>query len=60
VQDAVVEDAPDLSEYAIYLCGSPQMVRDARAAFIARGASVEHIYSDSFNFQHQLLPELAV
>lgn len=51
VQDAVLADLDDLSEPAFYLCGSPAMIADAKAAFIGRGASVDHIYSDSFVFQ---------
>jgi CDP-4-dehydro-6-deoxyglucose reductase len=51
VQDAVARDIPDLSEHSIYLCGSPAMIHDAKAAFLARGASVDHIYADGFNFQ---------
>ncbi|MDQ0140790.1 2Fe-2S iron-sulfur cluster-binding protein [Cupriavidus necator] len=52
VHDAALADLGDLSEYAIYLCGSPHMIRDARAAFIAHGASPDHLYADSFTFQH--------
>jgi CDP-4-dehydro-6-deoxyglucose reductase len=52
VQDAVLAEVEDLSEYAIYLCGSPNMVASAKAAFIAAGASLNHIYADSFLFQH--------
>ncbi len=52
VQDAVVAEIEDLSEYAIYLCGSPTMVSAAKALFVARGASLNHIYADSFLFQH--------
>ncbi|MFJ4291518.1 2Fe-2S iron-sulfur cluster-binding protein [Cupriavidus sp. NPDC089707] len=52
VHDAALADLGDLSEHAIYLCGSPDMIRDARAAFLARGASPDHIYADSFTFQH--------
>ena len=51
VQDAIVDDVPELSEHAIYLCGSPNMIRDAKTAFLKRGASLDHIYSDSFEFQ---------
>lgn len=54
VQDAAAEDIEDFSEYAIYLCGSPEMVRAAKGAFVGRGASPNHIYSDSFFFQHNL------
>ena len=52
VQDAVIAEIEDLSEYAIYLCGSPTMVASAKSAFIEQGASLNHIYSDSFLFQH--------
>lgn len=51
VQQAVLEDIGDLSEHAIYLCGSPVMVGDAKQAFLARGASIHHLYADSFGFQ---------
>lgn len=52
VQEAVTAEIEDLSEYAIYLCGSPTMVAAAKALFIASGASLNHIYADSFLFQH--------
>lgn len=52
VQDAVVEDIEDIEEHAIYLCGSPGMISSAKSLFLARGASVNHIYTDSFLFQH--------
>lgn len=51
VQDAVLADHADMSEHSIYLCGSPTMISDAKKAFLARGASVDHIYVDGFNFQ---------
>lgn len=54
VQDIAIEDIPEFSEYAIYLCGSPEMVMAAKVAFIDRGASINHIYADSFFFQHNL------
>ena len=52
VQDAVVEDVDDIEEHAIYLCGSPGMISAAKGLFLGRGASVNHIYTDSFLFQH--------
>jgi len=52
VQDAVVAAHPDLSEHALYLCGSPVMIADASRAFVAHGASVRYLYVDSFTFQH--------
>lgn len=54
VQDAAAEDIEDFSEYGIYLCGSPPMVGAAKRLFLARGASLNHIYADSFLFQHNL------
>jgi CDP-4-dehydro-6-deoxyglucose reductase, E3 len=52
VQDAVLADLGDLSEYSIYMCGSPAMISDAKQAFLARGAVLDHIYTDGFSFQH--------
>ncbi|ABE31134.1 2Fe-2S iron-sulfur cluster binding domain protein [Paraburkholderia xenovorans LB400] len=52
VQHAVCEDFADLSEYAVYLCGSPTMINDARRHFLEKGASINHLYADSFTFQH--------
>ncbi|WP_151446187.1 2Fe-2S iron-sulfur cluster-binding protein [Lacisediminimonas profundi] len=56
VQDAIAMDFDDLSEHAIYLCGAPEMVHQAKSAFIVRGASIDHLYADTFNFAHQLEP----
>jgi CDP-4-dehydro-6-deoxyglucose reductase len=47
----VLADLDDLSDHAIYLCGSPTMIADAKIAFASRGASVDYIYADSFVFQ---------
>lgn len=54
VQDAVASDFDDLSEHAMYLCGSPTMINDARRLFTERGADASFIYADAFNFQHDL------
>ncbi|MEN4922342.1 2Fe-2S iron-sulfur cluster-binding protein [Achromobacter spanius] len=54
VQQAVMEDHDDLSEHAIYLCGAPEMIRQAKSLLAARGASLDHMYADSFTFQHEL------
>jgi CDP-4-dehydro-6-deoxyglucose reductase, E3 len=51
VQHAVAQDLPDLSDYAIYLCGSAAMVADAKAAFIAGGAEERFVHTDSYTFQ---------
>lgn len=52
VQHQVCRDHPDLSEHAVYLCGSPQMIQEAREMLIQQGALDEYIYADAFNFQH--------
>jgi CDP-4-dehydro-6-deoxyglucose reductase len=59
VQQAVMEDFDDLSEHAIYLCGSPAMIADAKREFLARNASIDHLYSDSFTFQSAAEPQAA-
>lgn len=53
VQQAVAEDVADFSEYAIYLCGSPGMIHDAKALFLARGAEPAHVYAEGFSFQRR-------
>lgn len=53
VQQAVLEDHAEMSEHSVYLCGSPVMISDAKKAFLAKGASVDHLYVDGFNFQSQ-------
>lgn len=51
VQQAVLSDHADVSEHAIYLCGSPAMIRDARAALLQAGASAAHLYAEAFTAQ---------
>jgi len=57
VQDAIVADFDDLSEHAIYLCGSPMMIADALPAFLDRGAARERIYTEGFIVQTRTGPE---
>ncbi|MDG9970134.1 2Fe-2S iron-sulfur cluster-binding protein [Achromobacter mucicolens] len=54
VQEAVLADHADLSEHAFYLCGAPEMIRQAKSLLAERGASLDHLYADSFTFQHAL------
>jgi CDP-4-dehydro-6-deoxyglucose reductase len=51
VQQAVLEDLGELSEHAIYLCGSPAMISDAKNTFASHGADLACVYADSFVFQ---------
>ncbi|HEY1856330.1 hypothetical protein [Acidocella sp.] len=48
VQDAVLADIPDLSEYSTYLCGAPAIIVDAKQKFLARGASSSNFYVEGF------------
>jgi CDP-4-dehydro-6-deoxyglucose reductase len=52
VQDTIGAELDDLSEHAIYLCGSPIMIADAKRAFAGRGASLDHIYCEGFTLQN--------
>lgn len=54
VQEAVAQDFDDLSEHSLYLCGAPEMIQDAKTVFAQRGADLDHLYADSFTFQHRL------
>ena len=54
VQDAVIADFADLSEHAIYLCGSPLMVDEAKTIFTANGAQLDHVHVDAFTFQQEV------
>jgi len=53
VHSAVLADYPDLSNYAVYVCGPPPMVNAAHQAFIKQGLPEEYFYSDSFEFNRQ-------
>lgn len=51
VHDAVLEDYADLSEYDVYVCGPPVMVKVAKQTFVEkRGLHPDHFFADSFDF----------
>jgi CDP-4-dehydro-6-deoxyglucose reductase len=50
VHEAVVADHPDMSGFDVYLSGPPVMVEAGRLAFEARGLSVDHMFSDAFEY----------
>ena len=58
VPPAVLADINELSEYAIYLCGSPEMIFSAKEAFLARGASIEHMYMEGFVARSRIVPSM--
>jgi CDP-4-dehydro-6-deoxyglucose reductase/3-phenylpropionate/trans-cinnamate dioxygenase ferredoxin reductase subunit len=41
VHRAVLKDVPDLSNYQVYACGNPLMIRKARADFTREGGLPE-------------------
>jgi CDP-4-dehydro-6-deoxyglucose reductase len=50
VHEAVVADHPDLSGFDIYMSGPPAMVGAGRLACEARGATMDHMFSDAFTY----------
>jgi len=50
VHDAVAADYPDLRGFDIYMSGPPAMVEAGRRAFEARGATLDHMFSDAFTY----------
>lgn len=59
VHEAVCQDHADLSGFDAYLCGPPPMISAAKSSFSERKLSVERIFSDSFNFTHELSDSVA-
>lgn len=51
VHDAIIDDIPDLSQYDVYASGPPIMVHAGKDAFAKRLLSMDHYYSDAFEFQ---------
>ncbi len=50
VHEAVTADHPDLSDYELYMSGPPPMINAAKQAFLDKGLSPDHLYSDSFEY----------
>jgi CDP-4-dehydro-6-deoxyglucose reductase len=50
VHEAVVADHPDIADYDVYLSGPPVMVEAGRGAFEALGLSMDHMFSDAFEW----------
>lgn len=49
VHAAVLEDMPQLADYAVYACGNPLMIDAAKTAFIGQaGLPEQAFYSDAF------------
>lgn len=50
VHEAVASDHPDLSGFDIYMSGPPVMVEAGRKAFEEQGATLDHMFSDAFEY----------
>ncbi|MGB5734126.1 MAG: CDP-6-deoxy-delta-3,4-glucoseen reductase [Thiohalocapsa sp.] len=50
VHQAVLEDHPEIAGYDVYMSGPPIMVEAGRGAFEARGLSMDHMFSDAFEW----------
>lgn len=50
VQQAVLEDIPDLSGFTVYASGSPQMVYAVMDEFVEAGLKEEDMFSDVFSY----------
>ena len=48
VQQALVASLTDLSQAAVYACGSDAMIRDAQTTLTAAGLPTSRFYSDAF------------
>ena len=55
VTEALLRQHPDLGGYDIYMSGPPAMIEAATPQFIARGADMDHMYSDAFEFAQDVL-----
>lgn len=50
VHEAVVADNPEIAGFDVYLSGPPVMVEAGRGAFEALGLSMDHMFSDAFEW----------
>ncbi len=50
VHEAVIADHPDLGGFDVYMSGPPVMVNAGRAAFGTRGLTMDHMFSDAFEY----------
>ena len=50
VHEAVVADHPDMRGFDIYMSGPPAMVEAGRLTCEARGATMDHMFSDAFTY----------
>ncbi len=52
VHEAVLQHYPDLSDYAVYMAGPPQMIQSCKQTFIDAGLDETRLYYDSFDYSN--------
>ena len=55
VHEAVLQDYDDLSGYAVYMAGPPQMIQSCQQTFTAAGLDESRLYYDSFDYSTDAL-----
>lgn len=55
VHEAVIKTYPDLSPYAVYMAGPPQMIESCKSSFAQAGLHPERLYYDSFDYSTDAL-----
>jgi CDP-4-dehydro-6-deoxyglucose reductase len=55
VHQAVLKAYSDLSDYAVYMAGPPQMIESCRDGFIQAGLAPQQLYYDSFDYSSDAL-----
>jgi CDP-4-dehydro-6-deoxyglucose reductase len=53
VHEAVLTDFKTLTNYEVYACGPPAMVRSAANTFVKKGMFEKNFFNDSFDFAYQ-------
>jgi CDP-4-dehydro-6-deoxyglucose reductase len=53
VHEAVLADFETLTNYEVYACGPPEMVRSAANTFVKKGLFTDNFFNDSFDFAYQ-------
>ena len=48
VHEAILQDYPQLNNYQVYACGSPEMIEAGQAPFMAKGLPEDQYFADKF------------
>jgi CDP-4-dehydro-6-deoxyglucose reductase len=55
VHQAVIKAYPEMSDYAVYMAGPPQMIESCKQSFNAAGLQQQQLYYDSFDYSSDAL-----